>query len=162
MIGLQEWSLNNQPAEDLIYKTGYWEQIYFVRDTIAGMLAETLEEYKTIVKVISSHRSKSVRLPVYRIELKDGTAFTMRDNFYDWKVSVESYLDSNGLPHDIDVDFTGLFDYKATIHSCYCEGFPEELVYGSYADNKSKFTIELPDNYRLFTFFWLFNNRKNK
>lgn len=150
---LQEWANAHQPDESLIYKDEYWEQIIFVRDKITGLLAKTLEEYETIlanIKVISEHTSKSVRLPVFRVEIADGTAFTMRCNFYDWKVSVSS-------PRDIRADFMGLFDPTLRIHDAYCEGFPKELVYGPYAENERQFTIELPSgNYYLFTFFWIF------
>lgn len=150
---LQEWANTHQPAENLIYKDGYWKQIIFVRDKIAGLLATTYEEYKAIqanMKVVSMHTSKSVRLPVFRVELADDTTFTMRYNFYDWKVSVNS-------PHDVEADFMGLFDPNRRINSVYCEGFPEELVYGPYTENKRQFTIELPaDNYHLFIFFWIF------
>lgn len=150
---LQEWANAHQPAETLIYKDSYWDQIIFVRDKIAGLLAKTYEEYKVIqasMKVISEHTSKSVRLPVFRVELADGTAFTMRYNFYNWKVSVIS-------PRNVKADFMGLFNPNERIHEVYCEGFPKGLVYGPYAENKRQFTIELPPgNYHLFMFFWIF------
>lgn len=150
---LSEWANAHEPAEDLIYKNGYWDQIVFVRDTIAGLLAKTHKEYHTIqasMKAISAHTSKSVRLPVFWVELADGTAFTMRYNFYNWKVSVES-------PRDVEADFMGLFNPSECVHEAYCEGFPRELVYGPYAENKRQFTIELPPgNCHIFTFFWIF------
>lgn len=153
---LQEWANAHQPAETLIYKDGYWDQIVFVRDTIAGLLAKTYEEYQVIqasMKVISEHASKSVRLPVFRVELADGTAFTMRYNFHDWKVSVNS-------SHDVETDFMGLFKPDERVHEVYCEGFPKGLVYGPYTENKRQFTIELPPgNYHLFTFFWIFAHK---
>jgi len=157
---LQEWAEAHQPAEDLIYRGGYWEQIAFVRDKIPGLLAETREEYRetykeyraiqTGIRVISAHVSKSVCLPVFRVELADGTAFTMRYNFHNWKVSVNS-------PCDVDADFMGLFKPDERVPAVYCEGFPKELVYGPYAESKRQFTIELPaGNYYLFTFFLIF------
>lgn len=47
-IQLKEWANANQPRENLIYKDGYWDQIVFVRDEVAGLLAKTYEEYQTI------------------------------------------------------------------------------------------------------------------
>jgi hypothetical protein len=150
---LQEWANTHQPAETLMYKNGYWDQIIFVRDNIAGLLAKTYEEYKEIragLKVISEHTSKSVCLPVFRVELVDGTMFTMRYNFYDWKVSVSS-------PRDVEANFMDIFNPNLKIQPIYCEGFPQDLVYGTYAENKRQFTIELlSSNYRLFMFFWIF------
>ena len=150
---LQEWAITHQPSDTLIYKDGYWDQIDFVRDMITDLLAKTHEEYRAIqakMKAVSAHTSKSVCLPVFGVELADGTMFTMRYNFHDWKVSVSS-------PRDVKADFMGLFDPKERINAVYCEGFPTELVYGPYAENKREFTVELPPgNHHLFTFFWIF------
>lgn len=155
---LQEWANFHQPAEDFIYTSVngrcYWDQIIFVRDQLVGIFAVTHEEYMALregcLTVISSHISRGVYLPVYNIKLIDGTEFTMRCNFRDWKVSVHS-------PRDVEADFMGLFDPALKIISSSCEGFPENLVYGPYAENKRKFTIQLPlGNYRIFTFFWIF------
>ena len=153
-IKLQEWAKANQPVETLIYKEGYWDQINFVLDVLADILARDFDDYIAIlnnIRVISTHTSKSVLLPVFRVELKDGTAFTMRNNFYDWKISVSS-------PRRIvEIDPMGLFDPLKRINDVYCQGFPEQLVYGPYADNQLQFTIELPGgNYHAFTFFWIF------
>lgn len=153
---LQEWANDNQPAENLIYKDGYWNQIIFVRDAITGVLAKSYTEYQEIqskLQVISEHTSKSVRLPVFRIELPDGTAFIMRYNFHNWKVSVNS-------PKDVEADFMDLFDPEARIHDVYCEGFPKNMVYGPYSKNKRQFTLELaPGEHRVFTFFWILAHR---
>ncbi len=150
---LQEWAMAHEPMEDLIYKRGYWDQIMFVRDDITGVLAKTFEEYQVIesaMQAISAHTSKSVRLPVFKVELPDGTNFVMRYNFHDWKVSVNS-------PRDVEADFMGLFDSNERTSEVYCEGFPKECVYGPYSENKRQFTIELPPGYNhLFTFFWIF------
>ncbi len=149
---LQGWAENNEPDVRLIYKKGYWEQIILIRDEIIALLARSSEEHEKILsqtKVISAHISKSVLLPVYRIELDDGTTFTMRNNFHNWKVSVNSY-------RKVDADFMGLFPHTERISSVYCEGFPEECVYGPYAENNRQFTLELHSDYNLFTFFWIF------
>ncbi len=152
---LQEWANENKPADDLIYKNGYWDQIMFVRDVVTPLLlwGGNYDEYKALeqnTRVISTHRSKSVILPVFLIEMPDGTRFTLRYNFYNWKVSVDS-------PKDVEADFLGLFDQNAQVHPVYCEGFDPKWVYGAYATNKRQFTIELPaGNYHLFTFFWIF------
>ncbi len=153
---LSDWVDKHRPPETLFYASGYRDQILFVARAIPAILAKTDEEFEIInanIKVISEHTSKSVLLPVFRVELADGTAFTMRCNFYDWKVSVES-------PRDVEADFMGLFRSNERISEAYCEGFPENLVYGSYAENNRQFTIELPSsNNFLFTFFWIFAHK---
>lgn len=152
---LQEWANTHQPDSDLLFKEGYWDQIIFVRDKLRGIFASTYEEYVALAAnftVISSHHSKSVLLPVFRVELADGTAFTMRDNFHDWKVSVDS-------PRDVEADFMDLFRPNDRVGRACCEGFPSELIYGPYVSNKKKFTIELPSGYNhIFTFFWIFKH----
>ena len=83
--------------------------------------------------VISSHTSKSVELPVVQMRRPDlGLVLTMRNNFYDWKLSVSTLK-------PFRADFTGLFfEYPPRdpswtgdcLSSVYFEGFPEDLVYG--------------------------------
>ncbi len=148
---LQEWANENLPAENLIWKDGYWDQIIFVRDKIPQLVFsnyDEAQEHRTTV--ISTHTSKSIQLPVYRLKLTNGITFTMRHNFHDWKISVNS-------PNNIEIDFLGLFDPEDTrnILGVFCEGFPDKTVFGCYADNKCKFTIELFSQYEVFTFFWI-------
>jgi hypothetical protein len=160
-VPLQVWANANQPADSLIYKDGYWNQILFVRDVLSSALARNGEEYMAIresVKVISTHTSKSVLLPVFRIRVDNGAGvsaeFTMRHNFYNWIVSADcSWL--------VEADFIGLFNPKTRVHPVCCEGFPREAVFGSYEENRRQFTIELPaDNYHIFTFFWIFARKE--
>jgi len=149
---LQDWFTRNKPAEDLIFKTGLWEQVKFIRDTIPSLLARSYEEYVGIQKhllVISTHTSKSVLLPVYDLNW-NRFRFIMRYNFYDWKVSVKAPVEIK-----VDADFMGLFKYSKNISSVYCEGFKNDWVYPSYSENKQKFTCEIHTHYMLFTFFWI-------
>jgi hypothetical protein len=77
-----------------------------------------------------------VTLPVYVIDRKDlGLTIVLRDNFYNWKLSVMS-------ERPVLADFTGLFkvvppfepEYTGNpLASVYFEGFPESLVFGYYA-----------------------------
>lgn len=151
-VQLQEWANDNVPDEKLYWKDEFWTQIVFVRDRIARLFAKDYDDLCAIrenrLKVISVHRSKSVLLPVYRLELENGMAFTMRNNFYDWKVSVES-------PDDVSINFEDLFRQNNTIPSMYCEGFPENLVFGAFPENRRQFTVELSGDFQLYTFLWL-------
>ena len=145
---LQSWFNANMPAEDLIYKDGMSRQVMFVRDTITGLLARSYFEYKRLPKVISTHTSKSVMLPVYYFD----SAFAkliMRNNFYDWKVSVESKVGP------LDLDLEGLCGISEPISSCYCEGFRTEWVFPAYSHDKTKFTVEVMDKHGLYTFLFL-------
>lgn len=150
-MNLQKWANENEPAKSV---NGFWHQVTFIRDEVAWILAETYDAYVNLsegIRVISTHVSKSVRLPVYYVSLPDGTKFVLRNNFYDWKVSIDS-------PRDVDVDFLGLFDPTIPVGRYCCEGFPTESIFGAYANNRRQFTIELATNYDLYTFMWLFSH----
>lgn len=153
---LQEWANSHEPNENLIYKNGYWEQIIFVRDTISPLFVNSYKEYEQSKKeVVSTHTSKSVLLPVYKITFPIGLTLIMRYNFYDWKVSVDS-------PKEIDVDFHNLFNPNEKIQSCYFEGATDEIIYDSYSNNKKKFTVELNSGfYNIYTFMWLCSKALN-
>jgi hypothetical protein len=150
---LQAWFVNalDVTPDTMIYKKSMESQVLFVRDNITNLLGDLCE----CVDVISYHTSKSINLPVYKITLANGVELIMRDNFYDWKVSVKS-------PKDLEFPFpTNLFSNGCDedIHYCYCEGFEKEWVYPSYKKSKSEFTVELNNNYDLYTFMFLLKNQ---
>ncbi len=88
-IPLQEWITANNPSKKMLWKTSWSDQVCFVRDEIPTLLCMDGHEYKkwlTIkenITVISTHTSKSIKLPVYCIKA-NGDTFIMRNNFYDW------------------------------------------------------------------------------
>jgi hypothetical protein len=137
----------------MLWKQGYWDQITFVRDKINQLFYTTYEKFKNNpVIVINTHMSKSIVLPVYEINLEHyGLKMIIRNNFYNWKISVISNK-------HIETDFMNLFQEDEIINPIYCEGFKEEQVFGSYKDNNRQFTIEIRDEYQLYTFMYLLNN----
>jgi hypothetical protein len=147
-MDLQEWITENPIDSKMLWNSSAHNQLSFMRNIIAPMCNEDGS-----IQVIASHRSKSINLPVYEITVGTRVRFTVRDNFYNWKVSFEPL---GGL----NVDFKGLIDPNKEIHSCYCEGFPESRVFGSYGKtqipgNRTEFTVELPNEYKVYVFFWL-------
>lgn len=154
--GLQEWANANNPSQkNLIYKDGFWNQITFVRDQIPGIAFEIYGEGVAVklqdeISIISSHTSKSVKLPVFHVRIPNGDEFVMRYNFYDWKVSVKARS-------PINVDFLDLFNGSDKVEPSCCEGFPSEWIFGSYEENRQQFSIALRagENY-LFMFFWVY------
>lgn len=152
-VDVTAWIRANKPEERLIYGKGLGEQVCFVRDVICELFWNTYEELEAnLPMVISTHYSKSVKLPVYQIDLKKyGVEMVLRYNFYDWKVSIKSDI-------PIDIDWMGLFKSDEVISSVYCEGFPEDKVYGSYEQNHSQFTVEIRSKYNLYVFMFLLSN----
>lgn len=152
-IDVTAWMRVNEPNENLFYAKGLGEQIRFVQNIICSLLMPNYEEaIDNPPLVISTHYSKSVKLPVFQINLKKyGIEIVLRNNFYDWKISIKSN-------NPLDFDHMGLFNPEEEISYLFCEGFPKDKVYGSYNQNHSKFTIEISNHYKLYTFMFLLKN----
>lgn len=148
---LQVWFNRQREAtpDSMYYKGASGNQIMYVRDEISRILFAGADdaEIECKVQVVSEHRSKSVALPVYRLERKDlGIRIYLRDNFYNWKLSVDS-------ARPVNCDFTGLFETSHTgekdysgdkLASCYFEGFPHHVVFGHYgASDGRRWSAEL-------------------
>lgn len=148
-VDLLTWSRVNYPSVDMLYKDAYWKQIMEVRDYLPYLLASDYEQFKNItINVIGTHKSKSITLPVYEVNLPHiGIKLIMRNNFFDWKVSIISDT-------DIEIKNYDLFKDRK-IEPVYCEGFKKEQVFGPYSENKKQFTIEIEDTYKLITFLYI-------
>lgn len=152
-VDVTAWIRVNEPDENSIYAKRLGDQVCFVRDRLCQLLRSTYEEWRDNPPlVISTHYSKSVKLPVFQINLeKYGIEMVLRYNFYDWKISVKS-------DKPLDFDYMGLFNPTEEISYLYCEGFPRDKVYGSYEQSHSQFTIEIGSHYDLYTFIFLLKN----
>lgn len=153
--GIQEWIEANPIQENMRYR-GYAEvQLLFVRDRLTGLLLNDIsyDSREQILRVISTHTSRSITLPVYKFNLKSlfGLDIILRDNFHDWKVSIDSL-------YPIPCNFMNLFDEQKEIDPSSCEGFPKEYIFGSFKKNSRQFTIEISDHYKLHTFMWILND----
>lgn len=138
-----------------VYAYGYdsvFHQLLFVRDNLAYLWGLGCDEADLSVAVVSTHESKSIELPVYRLEVPNVGVFYFRNNFYDWKVSCELEVP---VPSDTWGD---LFDPQESrsILEVYCEGFDPRWVHGPFAKDQQTFTVELPSsNHHLFAFMWV-------
>ena len=154
-VDLTAWQRVNQPDENLRYANQMWEQVAFVSSTLCQLWHPGYEYWENNpVMVISTHTSKSVRLPVYQINLVGyEMEIVLRNNFHNWKVSIN-------CPHDSlqDFNYMNLIKPARVIPSHLCEGFPKDKVYGSYRQNHSKFTVEIDSTYNLYTFMYLLKN----
>lgn len=152
---LQEWFLRQLVRKDETDNRYYYEpmcrQVMYVRDEIAALVG--LQKLNG-PRVISEHRSKSVHLPVYQLSRPDlGLRLTMRNNFYNWMLSVES-------EKPITTDFSWIFhttppvapDYTGDpLASCYFEGFPRDFIFGYMSANPQEFSAEIGNNQLFFT-----------
>jgi hypothetical protein len=153
---LKRWYLENEPEEKLIYCKEFWQQVFFVRDVLSCMVFGSRADGESNIHVIGHHTSKSVKLPVYKIFVKElGLTLILRGNFSDWKVSVISSA-------PVECDFLDLFDTSEEWTFHYCEGFDHANIFTSYLKNKNNFTLELQDSYELYTFIRILTNSLNK
>lgn len=167
-IPLIQWSVDNEPKGTMAGAGGYWHQILFVRDSLQYLLGRGLSYYqgkeRISATVIATHRSKSVELPVYCLTRKatpeDPTELQLilRDNFYNWKLSVISNK-------KIDVDLTGLCGTKPPtepeyhgndLAPVYFEGFPKHLIFGWYeTSDKKQWSAQIGGESPLWTVIFL-------
>lgn len=143
---LLSWLRNDEVDDKMIYKGAAERQEIFMRDKVGASLL------KVPVFVISEHRSKSITLPVYGFTMRNGIKVICRDNFYDWKVSIQlpkrpEYGDI-AVPRDLVTD-----GYRKDISNCYFEGFKKEWVFPAFNPDDAKqlsFSVEVADEYRLY------------
>ena len=154
-IPIQEW-INANPVDDgMRWKGASVRQVTFVRDTLARLMGfgMSYREYKAanVCTVISEHRSKSIVLPVYSLNRPDvGLRLILRDNFYNWKISVISSRPVVGVSFDDmfycrpprEPAYTG-----DCLADCYFEGFPKDLVFGYYETSDKKHWSAEVDSY---------------
>lgn len=152
-VELSEWMDKNEPDDDLSFKGCYADQLHFVRNILLRALyGDDSDKAKHVrIMVVATHESHSVVLPVYQFTLPNGVKITLRNNFFNWKVSVDS-------PFSISMKPLGLFDSNRRIQPYHCDGFPEEIVFGSYDENRKRFTLSFLTDYHLWTFMFLLRN----
>ena len=144
---MRTWEID----DNLIYKQAGINQAIFVRDELGMNLLRGVPVF-----AISGHTSKSVHLPVYGLTMKNGIKLIMRDNFYDWKISVilPKPLPKNYLPME-------LISNDGDIPDCYLEGFHTEWGFKTYNpedEKQTKFTVEVYNKYRVYTLLFYLKN----
>lgn len=165
---LQEFVLNHleECKDTMIYKEAATRQMLFIRDTISRLLGSGVD-------VVSTHTSKSIKLPVYKITT-DKFEVIMRENFHGWKLSITTL---ERLPGRFQYFVKHLLEGKIDedIPSCYFEGFKDEWVYGSmksellektdryprgyYLDKQ--FSVGIYSDYELYTFLYTLKNYRD-
>lgn len=167
MVSLRGWLEQNVVSDKMNWKGSYHKQISDIEDIVDLVLFDgykkrlknnykiNYEEFKSDkVQVISNHTSKSILLPVVEIKCNDlGIKFILRNNFYDWKLTVIS-------ENEIEENFKGLFktsrgDSSGELSSTFFEGFPEDLVKGYWEENKREWSASIFSTYKLWTVIFL-------
>ena len=150
-ILLNDWIHANPPSEKLAWSRTARDQFNFVRDTLRSVASIDAPGF-----AIGEHHSKSILLPVYLLH-HEKARFYLRGNFYNWKMSVVSEspieVDLTGLCHTtppVEPDYTG-----DPLNPVYFEGFPPELIFGYYEQNKTTWSAEFHGDFELATAMFL-------
>jgi hypothetical protein len=90
------------------------------------------------VKVIGEHFSNPCTLPVVQYILPSSTVITIRDNLYDYAVSIDSPVNiMETFPLHIFIN------KDEEIHSFNFQGFPYSEIYEPYSKNQKKFSCHI-------------------
>lgn len=154
-VPLNDWLRDNDIPESMIYKKSAEYRFHF-----AGVLNKLVApDYESLDKtcfVIGQHWSKSIQLPVYEL-CRGDLRFYLRDNFYNWKLSVDSKepieANFNGLFHTtppLDPEYTG-----DPLSSVYFEGFYSDHIFSYYCKNRRQWSAGIHGDYPLYTTIFL-------
>jgi len=175
-----EWCIEHRDTDLLFGRSSdgraRLSQVHFVRDNLAPLFwlgvpyedrlnaPPPRDDCKVSAVVIGEHHSKSVRLPVYMLERADlGLKLVLRDNFYDWNVSVVSIepvapAGMRGFPCDFTKRDCERFPQGHIAGRswgyCYFQGFPDAYTFGPYVENAQAFSFWTGDDYQLYAFLW--------
>lgn len=155
-IPIQAWIDQQIVGDDMLWKGAWGHQLEFLRDDLQPLVSAGLSWRKSreaeIARVISTHTSKSIQLPVVEFARPDlGVRFIVRNNFYNWKLTVLS-------ERPIEADFGPVFYTKPPpepeytgdhLHPVYFEGFPRDLVRGYWSQNKCEWSAEIYGDYSM-------------
>lgn len=130
--------------DEMLWKQEAINQELFMRDTIG------LSLLRSPVFVVGEHTSKSIKLPVYGIVLRNGIKVVLSYNFHIWVVSVE-------LPEPIELP-VGLFSEGVCERVPFCYGFQDKWKYGPYKPDSLKFTVGIDNEYKVYTLLFLLKN----
>lgn len=142
-MNLREWINDHVPEEKMYFYKAFFRQVIFMRDELRYLTGVSPE-------VVSTHRSKSIQLPVVRYGL-DHCVVYARENFHGWVVSVEAeepvwLNDFRSLPSGLDSQHN-----QVAILS-YAEGFRSEWFYPPYYDGSTEFTVRMNSDYDMYMF----------
>lgn len=147
---LQAWMNENMPEEKMYYYAPALDQMIFVRDALALLFTPPDTHERHIVRVVGTHMSKSILLPVYSLA-NDTLEIRIRYNFYDWILSVKA-------DPPIDVEFgSGLFTPGAEVRSIFAGGFETEWIFGPPSPDYlvKQFTVSPHNQYALWAMVYL-------
>lgn len=144
---LLEYMRTHEIDDNMVYKEAAIQQMCFIRDALCYYLL------RVPVFVVSTHRSKSIQLPVYYFEMRNGIRAIMRENFHGWVVTLKT-------PFPVTLEdfcYGDGGERSEDITSCYAGGFKDSWVF-PYVKKEARFTtFRVDEKYQLYTLFYMLN-----
>ena len=152
-VDADAWVRINDDKEKLSYGVSTGEQASLI-SSICWMLTSSYVNKITLM-VIAVYYPTFSKKPIYQFEIKEfGIKVTIKADGCDWIISIDS-------PKPLDYDFMELFDPSFKEYSFTKTDMPREYTFGSFEENKSKFTIQINSQYKVYTFFYLLKHYLN-
>lgn len=149
-------------GKDYIYRKAGIDQMMFFRDKIATLFYRPYTDKEVYTdehrkyrdefcQIVGWHRSKSLDLPVYGIEIP-GLKIVARDNFHDWNVTVIS---------DKEIALPEYFKIDGANSYLFYQGM-ENYKKGMYKENQKEFSFCVSSNETLFAIMWCISSQKSQ
>lgn len=157
-------------VRDWMNQQGFYpEQAKFVNEVLASLMCsdldpdkgDNLKRYENLAQVISTHHAWSKTYPVYSLHREDKGIRIILRRATDWKMSV--IIDRSDVrPIDLSCLCRTTAPTRAQknyggneLNSVYFEGFPSDLVFGYYEQNRRKFSLMLGSDFAVWTAMFL-------
>ena len=152
-IDAEAWVRVNDDKEKLSYGISIVENASLI-SSICWMLTTSYIN-KITPMVVAVYHPPFNKKPIYQFEVKEyGIKVTIKVDGHAWTISIDSQK-------PLDYDFMDLFDPTFKIYPITITDLPRKYTYGSFEENKSKFTIEINSQYKVYTFFYLLKHYLN-
>lgn len=152
-VDAKAWVRVNDDKDKLSYGISIGEHASFI-SSICWMLTSSYINRVTPM-VIAVYYPTLGKRPIYQFEIKEyGIKVILKADGHNWIISIDS-------PKPLDYDFMELFDPSYKEYPLTINDIPKEYAYDSFEENKSKFTIEINSQYKVYTFFYLLKHYLN-
>jgi hypothetical protein len=158
MTNLQIWINNHPTGSEMLWKKAGESQLSFIRDTIPIFFSRDSSEYQNCKQnVVRTHHSKSIELPVVRMEFQNGVTLEVNSNFHTWDLTME-------LPQAVLIPekyYKELCSFNPMeLDPVY---FRNKTIHPHYKDSdKQKFSLVFSSNYEVYAFLNLVKSELNQ
>jgi len=150
---LDQWVNDNNPADHLQYRKGWWDYIETLR-RLAWKFDVARVEVVGTYKMRTPPPEEILLMPVVKLAA-GATEFIVK---YDFGTFPEAWTVSVKAATQKHQSTLGLFHPDANLRGKTIDGFDASMIFGSYAENPARFTCEVEDEWDLATLFRIVMN----